>query len=124
MITGLDVFNKLADDLYEDYPTIRVYSQRNLVIEKLPCVWAKEIDAIDSAITLNGVSGYISQFEIQVFCDNKENFHKIVKSCKDSMHNMFYQCSMSQELDNKDDLTIYRQAMRFNRIICDKDTLN
>lgn len=123
MITKQDVFDSLTKDLYATYPNIKVYNKRNLVVETLPCVWAKELDDPDTAITLNGVRGRISQFEIQVFSETNQELYRIVKTCKDTMHNMFYQCSMSQELDNRDDLKINRHYMRFNRIICDKDTL-
>lgn len=125
MVTRLDVFDKLAVDLYAEYPTIKVKSKRNLSSESLPCVWANEIDSYDitSRNLDNSDKVRISQFEIQVFSKELEELYKIVQTCKKSMEEMMFQCSASQDIDNAEDVTISRHVMRFHRTICGGDEL-
>lgn len=123
MITEIDVFNEIYEKVIEKYPNCKIVSDYELETKSLPCVWAKEIDSyeVSSARNLDSSEKVrTSQFEIQVFSKERNVLYELRDICKETMKQINYRCSMSQDIDNTD-ITIKRHVMRFDRVICDND---
>lgn len=130
MITRLDVYDRIANQLQAAYPTMYIASERELTPPKLPCAFLVEIDGLprEKYVTLDlSDSQRQSTFELQAYSNDPYGatlqLESIVASAESLFRAIGYRMIFSSPIDNELDTSIKRHICRFTRIIGGDDTL-
>ena len=117
MITVNQIYNNIINNL----PNIYVTKYFERITEALPCVYIRESHSpIESATNLNFSDKQVRMYlYVEVYGEETEG---IVEQVEAIMRNMGFLEELSEMIPNYDP-SIERVSMRFQRVICDGDTI-
>ena len=122
-----DIFNEIAEKVYEKYPDIFMTSEYVKSPSSFPCVSLMEIDntTLRSTQTTNNQENHVTvTYELNVYSNRdvgkKSECKEISAFIDNLLLNLNFNRTMLETVPNLEDATIYRMLGRYTAVI-DKD---
>lgn len=125
-----DVFNEIAEQVYEKYPEVFMTSEYVKSPSSFPCVSLVEIDnaTFRNSQTTDGYENHVTvTYELNVYSNRdvgkKSECKEIVSFIDELLLGLNFTRTMLEPVPNLEDATIYRMLGRYRAVISKNNTI-
>ena len=125
-----DIFNEIAEQVYEKYPEVFMTSEYVKSPSSFPCVSLVEIDnaTFRNSQTTDGYENHVAvTYELNVYSNRdvgkKSECKEIVSFIDELLLGLNFTRTMLEPVPNLEDATIYRMLGRYRAVISKNNTI-